>query len=147
LLILSRSVKKHGLHRPFLFLIGWFLEESSPLKPPGQMNRNLVESILGRSSIKIANLVPIQAIFTRGPAIDDSYQVSVHLAKQFQRRFFLEIDQSETRIVCGRHVKSPLKPNSQMNRNLEGSTYGRFRIKFAQNRMKGERHRLSPLSF
>jgi hypothetical protein len=35
----------------------------------------------------------------RGPPIDASYQVSVHLAKQFQRRrFFLEINQSETRI-------------------------------------------------
>jgi hypothetical protein len=31
--------------------------------------------------------------------VDASYQVSVHMAKQFQRRrFFLEIDQSETRI-------------------------------------------------
>jgi hypothetical protein len=32
-----------------------------------------------------------------------------------------------------------------MNRNLVGSTYGRFGIKFSQNRIKGERHRLSPL--
>ena len=32
---------------------------------------------------------------------------------------------------------SPLKPSSQMNRNLVGSTYGRFCIKFVQNRMKG----------
>ena len=31
-----------------------------------------------------------------------------------------------------------------MNRNLVGSTYGRFCIKFPQSRMKGERHRLSP---
>ena len=36
----------------------------------------------------------------RGPSIDASYQVSVHLAMWFQRRF-LEIDQSETRITCG----------------------------------------------
>jgi hypothetical protein len=35
----------------------------------------------------------------RGPTINPSYQVSVHLAKQFQRRRFLEIDQSETRIT------------------------------------------------
>ena len=28
----------------------------------------------------------------RGPSIDASYQVLVHLAKQFQRRFFLEIN-------------------------------------------------------
>ena len=34
--------------------------KSSPLKPLGQMNRNLVGSILGRSSIKIAHLVPIR---------------------------------------------------------------------------------------
>ena len=69
----------------------------------------------------------------RGPSIDASYQVSVHLAKQFKRRRFflicieitaiylhisifkqelsfinrediLEINQSETRIACGGHV-------------------------------------------
>jgi hypothetical protein len=38
----------------------------------------------------------------RGPSKDASYQVSIHLAKRFQeRRFFLEINQSETRIACG----------------------------------------------
>jgi hypothetical protein len=36
----------------------------------------------------------------RGPSIDASYQVSVYLAKLCQRRRFLEIDQSEKRIVC-----------------------------------------------
>ena len=40
----------------------------------------------------------------RGPSIDASYQVTVHLDKRFQRRRFLEIDQSETRITCGSHV-------------------------------------------
>ena len=35
---------------------------------------------------------------------DASYQVSVHLAKRFQRRRFLKIGQSETRIACGGHV-------------------------------------------
>ena len=40
----------------------------------------------------------------RGPPIDDTYQVSVHLAKRLQSRRFLEIDQSETRIACGGHV-------------------------------------------
>jgi hypothetical protein len=40
----------------------------------------------------------------RVPSIDASYQVSAHLAKQLQRRRFLEIDQSETRIACGGHV-------------------------------------------
>jgi hypothetical protein len=40
----------------------------------------------------------------RGPPIDVYYQVSVHLAKKFQRRIFLEINQSETRNACGGHV-------------------------------------------
>ena len=42
--------------------------------------------------------------FHRGHSIDDSYQVSVHLAKWFQRRRFKKIGQSETRIACGGHV-------------------------------------------
>jgi hypothetical protein len=40
----------------------------------------------------------------RGPPIDASYQVSVHLAKRFHRRRFLKIGQSETRIAYGGHV-------------------------------------------
>jgi hypothetical protein len=40
----------------------------------------------------------------RGPAIDASYQVSVHLAKRFQMRRFKKIDQSETRIAYGGYV-------------------------------------------
>jgi hypothetical protein len=40
----------------------------------------------------------------RGPSIDASYQVFVHLAKQFQRKRFLKIGQSETRIACGGHL-------------------------------------------
>jgi hypothetical protein len=40
----------------------------------------------------------------RGPAIDASYHVLVHLAKRFQRRRLLKIGQSETRIAYGGHV-------------------------------------------
>ena len=40
----------------------------------------------------------------REPSIDASYQVSVQLAKQFQERRYLEIDQAETRIAYGSHV-------------------------------------------
>jgi hypothetical protein len=40
----------------------------------------------------------------RGPPIDATYQVSVHLANRFQRRLILKISQSETRIACGGHV-------------------------------------------
>ena len=39
----------------------------------------------------------------RGPSIDDSYQVTVHLTKRL-REDFLEINQSEIRIACGGHV-------------------------------------------
>ena len=41
---------------------------------------------------------------SRGPSIDASDQVSVHLTERFQRRNFLEIDQPETRIAYGGHV-------------------------------------------
>jgi hypothetical protein len=57
---------------------------------------------------------PVAAVFVtdrdkmstlyRGPSIDASYQVLDHLAKRIQRKRFLEIDQSETRIACGSHV-------------------------------------------
>jgi hypothetical protein len=40
----------------------------------------------------------------REPSIDASYQVSVHLARRFQRTIFLEIDQLETRIAYGSHI-------------------------------------------
>ena len=40
----------------------------------------------------------------RGPPIDISYQVSVHLEQRFDRRRLLKIGQSETRIACGGHV-------------------------------------------
>ena len=40
----------------------------------------------------------------RRPSIDASYQVSVHLALQFQRRRFFIIGQSEKRIAYGSHV-------------------------------------------
>jgi hypothetical protein len=42
--------------------------------------------------------------FNTEPSIGASHKMSVHLAKQFQRRRFLEINQSEKRIACGGHV-------------------------------------------
>jgi hypothetical protein len=86
LLILSRSINKHGHHRPFLFLIGRFLKIFSS-----------EDALLWRPCLlmdwdKMSNRY-------RGPSIDASYQVSVHLAKRLQRRRYLEIDQSETRIA------------------------------------------------
>jgi hypothetical protein len=37
------------------------------------------------------------------PSIGASHRISVHLAKQFQRRRILKISQSETRVTCGSH--------------------------------------------
>jgi hypothetical protein len=53
----------------------------------------------------IENILPVIHVACPSIHVDASYQVSVHMAKQFQRRiFFLEIYQSETRIACGGHV-------------------------------------------
>jgi predicted aminopeptidase len=71
-------------------------------------------SFRGKESKKSANQKqesPVAAMFItdrdrmsnlyRGPSIDASYQASDHLVRRFQRKRFLEIDQSETRIACG----------------------------------------------
>jgi hypothetical protein len=78
--------------------------DSFPLKPFGQMNRNLVGSIYGKSVAMFVTHRDGMSNVYRGPSIDASYQVSVHLAERFQRRKFLEIDQLETRIACGSHI-------------------------------------------
>jgi hypothetical protein len=39
----------------------------------------------------------------RGPPIDASYNISVHLAKRFQRIRFSKIGHSEKKIACGGH--------------------------------------------
>ena len=85
------------------------------------MNRNLVGHIYGRSSINFANfiLICIQT-WPPQPILIADWLISKKL--------------------------SHLKPISQMNRNLVESTYGRFCMKFLQHKMKGERHRLNPLS-
>ena len=74
------------------------------MKPPDQMNQYLVGSIRGRSSIKIAHLVPIrlqtwppQAILVSDWLISKNY--------------------------------SPLKPPGQMNQDLVGSILGRSSLK------------------
>jgi hypothetical protein len=89
----------------FCFWLADFLK-SSPLKPLGQMNRNLVGSIYGRSSIKLAHFVSIRWQTWPPQAI----LVSDWLI--FKK-------------------SSPLKPPGQMNRNLVGSIYGRSSIKIA----------------
>jgi hypothetical protein len=93
LLILSRSINKHGHHRPFLFLIGWFLkisETALPNEPKfNQKQESPVVAMFLTDRDVMSNLY-------RGLSIDASYQVSDHLAKRFQRRRIKKISQSET---------------------------------------------------
>ena len=99
LLILSRSVNKHGYHR------------------------NLVGSIYGISSMKIAHFVPIgQQTWPPHTILVSDWSIS--------------------------KKSSSLKLLSHMNRNLVESIYmyGRLCIKFPQ-RMKGERHWASSCMF
>jgi hypothetical protein len=72
----------------------WLISKNtSPLKPPGQMNQNLVGNILGRFSINIAHLVPIR--------LQTPTKFRFIWSSGFRGEDFLEINQSETRIACG----------------------------------------------
>jgi hypothetical protein len=140
--ISSRSVYIHGWHWQFLFLVGWFLKIFSVTTLPNK-------AIFYREQSRNKNCLRRLCLFTDrdhksylygGRSRDASYQVQVHLAKQFQMRSFIEIYQPETRITniaasgnsCFCFVdfwkSSPL---GQMNRNLVGSIYGRSSIKIA----------------
>jgi ACT domain-containing protein len=74
--------------------------KSSLLKPLGQMNRNLIGSIYGRSSVKIAHFVLIHL---------QTWPPQATLVSDWL--IFKKV--------------SPLKPLGQMNRNLVESIYGR----------------------
>ena len=87
-------------HRCFLLSFGTFgqLVSEKILKNSPIINKNcLWRPHLLTDRNKMSNLY-------RGHAIDASYQVSVHLAKRFQRKRLFRIDQQEKRIACGSHV-------------------------------------------
>ena len=78
-------------------LAKWFQRRRIKQNQPIRNKNHLWQPCLLTDRNEMSNLY-------RGPSIDASYQVSDNLAKRFQRRRFLEIDQSETRIACGGHV-------------------------------------------
>jgi hypothetical protein len=82
------------------------LKKSSPVKPLGQMNRNVVGSIHGRSSIKIAHFVLIRQQSWPPQAI---YVSDWLISKK----------------------SSSLKLHGQINQNLVVSIYVRSSIKIA----------------
>jgi hypothetical protein len=54
-----------------ILVYDWLISKKSfPLKTIGQMNRNLVGSILGRCCIKIAEL-PVAAMFVNGSEVNE----------------------------------------------------------------------------
>ena len=68
---------------------------------------------IGKNLVNQKEELPIAAMFLmnqnkmsnlyRGPSVDASYQVSIHLSKQFQRRRCFK-NRLETGIACGGHV-------------------------------------------
>ena len=96
----NQQWQQRTFHRCFLPSFGSFgqtVSEEKNLKNQPIRNKNrLWRPCLLKDRDGIIHLY-------RGPSIDASYQVSVHLDTGFQRRRFLEIDQSETRIACGGH--------------------------------------------
>ena len=105
-----------------ILVFDWLIsKKSSSLKPLCQMNRNLVGSILLEGHLSRL-LIQFRSVNKHGR----------HRPFLFLIGHFLNIFFSIT-----------AQPNDQ---NLVGSTYGRFCNKFPQSRMKGERHKLSPLS-
>jgi hypothetical protein len=68
----------------------------------------------------------------RGPSKDASYQVSIYLAKWFQRRRFLEVNQSETRIACGGNVFTNLDEMSNLYRGPSNDASYQVSIHFSK---------------
>jgi hypothetical protein len=94
---LYRGPSKDDSYHVLIHLAWWFQRRRFFRNQPIRNKYGLWWSCLLPNRVEMSNLF-------RGPSIDASYQVSVQLAKQFQRRRFLKIGQSEARIACGGHV-------------------------------------------
>jgi hypothetical protein len=141
-------------------------KKSSTLKQLGQMDRNVVGSIYGRCSIGIAHSFwsvnkhgrHRQFLFLIGRFLKQHflwnrlvkwYETWKDLYRDCSFRFDPLTWPPQAILVSDWTIsKNLLLWNffAKMKRNLVGSTYERFCIKFPQRKMKGERHRLSPMS-
>ena len=92
-----RGLSIHASCKMLLYLAKWFQRRRFFRNWPTRNKNCLWRQSLLINQDNMSNLY-------REPSIDASYQVSVHLAKRFQRRRFLEIDQPETRIAYSGHV-------------------------------------------
>jgi hypothetical protein len=103
------------------------LKKSSPLKPLGQMNRNLVGSIYGRSSLKSAHFVmihyqtwPLQAILVSDWPIFKNLLLWNRLAKWTETRWEESMEGPLWRLL----ISSWSVSKHGYHRNLVGIIYG-----------------------
>ena len=125
--------------------------ESSPLKPLGQMNQNLVGSIYGRSCIKNAHFVPSfnkqdrhwQFLFLVGPFLkifssetawpnDRNLEWSLYGRSSINPLANMDVIDNSLLWLVDFWKYSPLKPLGQIKQNFTGSIYGRSSIRFSR---------------